>query len=311
MIQTFENFNASTGDFDGNLQADSLSSETPKVVEKKQVQSVVNPPVRNSSGPVNNVMGNIESQRAMQEIQAQVLLAKKFPREESYVLSRILQACKRKHLAEEATFAYPRGGELVTGPSIRLAEEIARHYGNLDYGVKELEQRETESVVQAYCWDLETNVRQIKTFTVKHERHTKKGTYRLKDPRDIYENNANNGARRLRACILGVVPQYIVEEALNTCEQTLKEQDLKAPITDTVGKLLANFAEIGVTKDMIVQRLGRGIETFNHQDILEFRKIFVSLKQNMSGLTDWFGVKNEEKKESKLKEMVDKKGETQ
>jgi hypothetical protein len=41
---------------------------------------------------------------------------------------------------------------------------------------------------------LETNTRREVTFQVPHIRYTKKGGYRLEDPRDIYEMVANQGA---------------------------------------------------------------------------------------------------------------------
>ncbi len=142
----------------------------------------------------------IENSRAMQEIQAAVISAKKFPRDTIQAHRRIMESCKRKSLAEQAMYAYPRGGQTVTGPSIRMAEVLAQNWGNLSCGITELEQSAAESTMMAFCVDLETNYRKAVVFNVKNERHTKKGVQRLTDPRDIYENNFNLGARRLRAC---------------------------------------------------------------------------------------------------------------
>ena len=100
--------------------------------------------------------------RQAQEVQAAMVVAKRFPRDEIEANNRILNACKRKSLAERAIYEYPRGGENVTGPSIRLAEVMAQNWGNLDFGITELEQKNGESTVMAYCWDLETNTRQTK-----------------------------------------------------------------------------------------------------------------------------------------------------
>ena len=112
-------------------------------------------------------------------------------------MPRILDACKRKSVADSAEYAYPRGGTLVTGPSIRLAEVIAQNYQNLAFGVRELSNKNGESLVQSYCFDLETNVRSEKVFTVPHIRYSKKkGNVKLTDPRDIYEMVANQAARR-------------------------------------------------------------------------------------------------------------------
>ena len=56
--------------------------------------------------------------RQAQEVQAAMVIAKKFPRDEVESYNRIMQSCKRKSLAESAMYEYPRGGTKVTGPSI-------------------------------------------------------------------------------------------------------------------------------------------------------------------------------------------------
>jgi len=152
--------------------------------------------------------------RQAQEVQAAMVIAKRFPRDEVEAFNRILKSCQRKTLAEQSMYEYPRGGQKVTGPSIRLAEALAQNWGNLDYGIVELEQNNGESQVMAYAWDLETNTRQSKIFSVPHIRATKHGNKTLTDPRDIYEMVANQGARRLRACILGVIPGDVIDSAV-------------------------------------------------------------------------------------------------
>lgn len=159
--------------------------------------------------------------RQAQEVQGAMVIAKRFPRDEVESFNRIMQSCKRKSLAESAMYEYPRGGTKVSGPSIRLAEAMAQNWGNIDFGITELEQKNGESQVMAYAWDLETNTRQVKIFSVPHVRGTKKGNVPLTDPRDVYEMVANQGARRLRSCILGIIPGDVVEAAVKQCEDTL------------------------------------------------------------------------------------------
>lgn len=258
-----------------------------EIAEYKPEQTFEKNLVRQDQGQL-----SVEASRALQEVQGQIVMAKKFPRSIPQVLANILEACKRKGLAETAMYSYPRGGQQVTGPSIRLAEELARNFGNLDYGIKELEQKEGESLVMAYCWDLETNVRQTKIFTVKHERDTKKGNVKLSSQRDIYELVANNGARRLRACILGVVPGYIVEEAVDACDRTLRETVSKEPLSDRIAKMIAIFKEFGVTQEMLETRLGHKIEATNPTEVVNLGKIFNSLKDGQSSVADWFSFKS-------------------
>ena len=139
---------------------------------------------------------------------------------------RIMRACERPFLAEQAMYAYPKGGKLVTGASIRLAEVLAQNWGNVDCGVREISQDGGSSIAEAYAVDLETNVRISKTFHVPHTRDTKQGKKRLTDSREIYELVANQGARRLRACILGIVPEDVVDAAVERCGKTLESSDV-------------------------------------------------------------------------------------
>jgi hypothetical protein len=198
-----------------------------------------------------------------------------------------MQSCKRRTLAEQALYAYPKGGQTVTGPSIRLAEMLAQNWGNVDFGIIELEQRDGESTVMSYAWDLETNTRQTKIFTVKHERHTRKGSYALTDPREIYELTANQGARRLRACILGVIPGDVVDAAVTECEKTMAGNNAE-PLVDRIRKMVTAFAELGVTQDMIERRLAHKIDATAEPELVSLKKIYRSLKDGMAGVADFF-----------------------
>ena len=227
------------------------------------------------------------SQREIAEVQAAMLVAQRFPRDEVAARERILIACQRPGLAEGAIYTYARGGTNVTGPSIRLAEAIAQAWGNLDFGIRELDQHPGESTMQAYAWDMERNVRQVRAFKVKHTRHTKKGSYALEDPRDIYEMTANQGARRMRACILGLIPGDIIEAAVDECEKTLTAKADISP--EGLKKMLGAFEKYGVTKEQIEARLQRKLDAITPAQMVGLLKIFTSLKDGMSTPAEWFG----------------------
>lgn len=233
----------------------------------------------------------VASTRAAQEVQAAMVIAKKFPRDVNAAYTRILQGCKRKALAEQSAYAFPRGGSKVSGPSIRLAEHLAQNWGNFESGVIELERREDESSAMAYAWDLETNSRDVKVFTVKHIRdrgESKGGSQQLTEQRDIYELVANQGARRKRACILSLIPGDIVDAAEAECDKTLKGDNTE-PLIDRVRKMASAFMEIGVTTDMLEKkRLGHILDATDENELVALRKIYVSLRDGMSKREDWF-----------------------
>lgn len=240
-----------------------------------------------------NAMGSIEGNRAIAEVQGQVLMAKQFPRDQIQARLNILEACKRKRLAETALYSYPRGGTQIEGPSIRLAEMMAQNWGNIDYGVIELEQKSKESVVMTYARDIQTNTRQQTVFTVPHIRYTRnKGKVLLVDPRDIYEMIASQGARRLRKCILGIIPGDIVEEAVDACNKTLLGNN-DEPIIDRVKKMVKAFADIGITQTMIEKKLGHKMEATLPIEIVRLGKIYKSIQDGMSKTDDWFDSKQE------------------
>ncbi len=229
---------------------------------------------------------SIESSRAIQEVQAALIIAKKFPRDEKLAIDRILNSCSRQTLAETALYTYSRGGTDITGPSIRLAEALAQNWGNLQFGIRELEQSNGESTVEAFAWDVQTNTRQTKVFQVRHERHTRTGVKELSDPRDVYELVANQGARRLRACILGILPGDVVEQAVAQCETTLTAKADTSP--EAQKKILTSFEGFGVTKGQIEGLIQRRIDAITPALVVRLRKIYESIKDGIGKPEDWF-----------------------
>ncbi len=241
--------------------------------------------------PKDDALVRAVSQREVAEAQGMMLVAQRFPRDEAAARERILIACQRPGLAEAAIYTYPRGGTQVTGPSIRLAEAFAQIWGNLQFGIRELEQSAGRSTMEAYAWDLEHNVRQVKVFQVRHLRHAQGTVHALETPRDIYEEVANQGARRMRACILGLIPGDIVEDAVAECEKTLKTKADTSPAA--LKKMVTDFAAFGVTKEQIEGRLQRRLDAITPAQKINLVKVYNSMKDGMSVAADWFGTPGE------------------
>ena len=230
----------------------------------------------------------VQQSRVMAMQIAKIQSAHNFPRDIMRSLAKIKNACMRPKLASVATYTYARGGTEITGPSIRLAEVLAQNFGNIDCGIKEVEQRDGESTVLAYATDLETNYHCEKEFQVKHVIFKKNGgAKRLIDPRDIYEKVANDGARRLRACILAVIPKDVVDEAVETCEETLKANC--GEITkERLDALVEKFSEFEVTKEMIEKRIQRQLSSITPAQFIDLGKKYNALKEGIASVSDFF-----------------------
>lgn len=254
---------------------------------------------------MNELMGRNQGQMAqyqeskeLSEIKGKMFLARQFPRDPNYALQAALQECERKELAEQAMYEFTRGDSKVRGPSIRLVEVLARHWSNITCGVDEIESKDGETTIKAYAWDLETNVSDSKTFTVKHIRTTRRGSYKLTDERDIYEMVANKGARRKRACLLAVLPGWYVDAAVDACEKTLtKSLTDGQTLEEVIEKLVAAFSEFGISPGQIESKMGKEIANLSKNDVVKLRHLYSAIKDGFVKPNDAFGLPPEPDKE--------------
>jgi hypothetical protein len=249
--------------------------------------------------------------RAAKEVEAAMAVAKRYPRDEDAVYVRVMQACKRARLAEASQYEYPRGGQTITGPSIRLAETLARYWGNIRYGVVELERKRGQSQCLAFAWDLESNVQPTIEFSLRHERHTRQGIQILTDERDIMELILNQGSRRLRSCLLRVIPSDLVDDAIEQCNKTLASEAKGEPIAERAKKLAAYYADMGVTIEMIEAKLGHKISVMSESEYARLRRLWQAIKDGATTAPEAFAAQllpseKEEQKKSRVEQMKEK-----
>ena len=239
----------------------------------------------------------IEASRAIAEAQSKLYIAKTFPRDEAEAMTKMRKACSRMSLAVKAFYSFPRGGQTVEGPTIRFAEELARCWGNIDYGIKELSQDDGKSEMQAYAWDLETNTQSVQNFTNPHKREKADKKTRqvvmedLTSQRDIYENNANMATRRLRARILAVLPAWFVDEAIQACRATLKG-DGKASFEERKSNLIAEFDRLGVDAATLKRYLKHDAMDMDTDEFISLIGVFNSIKTGERKAKEWFDPDN-------------------
>lgn len=258
--------------------------------------------------PQTNALVEVEKSRAVQEVQGMMIIAKKFPRDINASYTRIMKSCERLGLAERAIYNFPKGGAVVSGASIRLAEVMAQNWGNIDFGIRELERKPGASVAESYCWDIETNSRQSKIFEVPHEIGLKGGKKKLlTDPRDIYEIVANMGARRLRACILGIIPKDVEDAAVEQCKKTMEKGGGKT-LVERIRDMIVAFEKIGVSQAMLEKNLGHKMDLTIAREIVDLTAIYTSIRDGHVSRGEFFDFPKEQdvqgEKASELSEKM-------
>jgi hypothetical protein len=229
----------------------------------------------------------VEQSRAVAEVQAAVMVAQACPRDQVQAWEEMRQACSRKGLAERAFYKVPNRG---SGPSVHLARELARIWGNVDYGVHELSRDDeaARSEIRAYAWDQQTNVRSSRTFQVPHARMAKGVRTPLTDLGDVYLNNQNIGARAVREAIFTVLPADFVAEAQDLCRATRKDGDGK-PLVDRIASAISLFtSEHGVTEPRLTAYVGRPRGRWTAGDLADLTVVHGSLRRGESRAEDVF-----------------------
>lgn len=228
----------------------------------------------------------IEQSRAVAQVQAAVVVARNFPRNTQHAIKQMQEACSRPAMANRAFYEYKRGRERVTGSTIKLAQELARIWGNVDFGMTELsvDPVNGRSEMMAYAWDLESNTRFSQIVIVHHVRdknvNGEKVSERVSDQRDAYELNTSNAARRLREAIRRVVPDWFFEEAEAICRRTLENPGDGLTTEQRVAKVVAAFERLGIDAPRLETRVGKPTREWTAFDVAQLKITWESLGRN-------------------------------
>ena len=220
----------------------------------------------------------VEQARAIAEVQAAVVVAQQCPRDMSRAEGEMRDACGRIALANRAFYRVPNRG---SGPSVHLARELARIFGNVQYGVHELRRDDAAgmSEIQAFAWDVQTNTRSTRTFQVPHQRMVKGERKALVDLGDVYLNNQNIGARAVRECIFTVLPTWFVETAEELCRGTLQNGDGK-PLKERIEDAVTAFhASHNVKPAQLEDKLGRKRGQWDAGDVAALQVLYMSIQR--------------------------------
>lgn len=257
-----------------------------------------------------NSMNELSTQRAAAmekfEIESAITIAKSMPRDELEAANRLMRSCERPRMAADATYTFPRGSKKISGPSVKIAREAMRIWGNIRIGVDVVREDDTTRLIRGWAWDLETNTKVTADDLIEKvierkrvedgesvigERKNSKGeTLKLIRPseRDMRELQNRRGAFLIRNCILSLIPPDVIDSALDQAKQTLHDAAGKN-LPEARAKTLQAFTEYGVTQAQLERYIGRVLGQFTPADIVSLRTIYVSIRDGNSKKEEYFG----------------------
>jgi hypothetical protein len=244
--------------------------------------------------------------KEMAEAAMSIRLAMEFRRNLNDVAAEIDQECSRYGLAEVAMYKFTKGGT-VEGPSIRLAEVLARCFGNMDYGFKTLSRDENRTEVLVYAWDKQKNVRAMRSMIIDFKIKKKDGSIKvLTDPRDQNEHTASWAQRGVRAMILEIVPGDFVDQAVNKCKAALIAGPKNMTLAQRVQFMVISFQQYGITREMLEKKLGHPVDSCTPEELASLLQDRNAIKDKIMTPSEFMGEKTETKNKSGLNENFKK-----
>jgi hypothetical protein len=220
------------------------------------------------------------------EVQAAIVIAKRFPRNEDGAYQKLMRACKRSQFAQDAIYSYPRGGTNIEGPSVNLAREAARVWGNLEYGFVIVRDEEDERQLRGWAWDKETNMRTFIETAFKKLIQRKGKGWVIPDERDLRELTNKHGAILERNSILKSIPKDFIEDAMQACRTTLANEAAQDP-DGARKKIILAFGQLNITPEMLEKKLGHPLAESSPKEIADLRTIYTSIRDGNSRWADY------------------------
>lgn len=200
---------------------------------------------------------------ARDEIDMQISTARRYPRDPSRAIKSALKlATYNEEIAEGCFYALKRGGKVIEGPSIRLAEIIASCWGNIRYGARVVEEGQRFVTSLGFCHDLETNV----AFAGHVQRRiTNREGQRYDDDMIGVTGNAANSIA-MRNAVNRVVPRVYTDMILREVKRVaIGDASTFASKRD---RLVERFGKMGVTPEQVCASVGKeSVEAITIEDL--------------------------------------------
>lgn len=189
-------------------------------------------------------------------VDSQVATAKRYPRDiRRSIDNSVVMATMNQETAQSCSYALPRGGKPITGPSVHLAKIIVSNWGNMRTEAKVVQITDKQVISRGTCWDLETNV--ASAFEVRRSIIGKNGQRFSDDMITVTGNAANSIA--YRNAVFAVIPKAITDRVYYAAQKfitgDLSDYDKLLKVRTGV---LNNFKNnYGITEEEVVKMCGK------------------------------------------------------
>lgn len=268
--------------------------------EKQQFPVARRDGMGTESRQIAETAGTAAAERAKALVQAEYIMAMERPRDWNRVREQILQDCRRPRFAAAARYSLPRksqGREIrIEGPSIRMAEALARAMGNIAVQTAIVYEDQHKRIVEVLVLELEKNLPFTGSATISKTKErrwvpdnaqpigTRIGSDGQKlhilplGESELMQAQEAQVARIRRNLILQLCPADILEEAEETALDTLKNMGKR----EAVERVTKAFDALDLTPADVAEFLGHSLEEITPAELQDLRQIHAALKDNQT-----------------------------
>jgi len=225
-----------------------------------------------------SVQVEAEKSKAVAEIQASLIMAQKFPRNESVAFAKMARSLDRVNFAKNCLYAFPRGGRTIEGPGIVLAREFARCWGNMRYGITIIHETEDDRTIEGWAWDLETNVHTAAQATFAKLIYRKAQGWIKPDERDLRELSNKHGSLCVRNAILQLIPQDIIDDCVIKAKSVAKNGVDPKNMKQQRAGIINLFDPFGISASDLEEYIGTKSDNWTPDMITKLNGIANGLK---------------------------------
>ena len=234
-----------------------------------------------------------EAAREETLIKASFARAHMFPRNEIAAFESVMKSLDRYNFAKAAIYVYPRGGTDIVGPSINLAEEFSRNWGNIRLGLTIIHDDDNSRSIEGWAMDLQTNnfVAMPSTFEKKIQRKQKNGPtvwIKIDDERELRELTARHGAILMRNAIFKLIPKDMVDDAVDKAKAVLKKGDSSKDPKVRIKQILVAFSQLKIYQKDLEGYLGHSVFSSKPDEIAKLEGVYTSIKDGAATKDDYF-----------------------
>jgi hypothetical protein len=231
------------------------------------------------------------------QVQAALVIAQRFPRDEDAARQALIRTCRRVAFAERAQYNFPRGGGRISGPTVNLLREAARCWGHVRVGMDVVADDNENRTVRGWAWDMQTNTFQARTATFRKLQQRKvdvgggqKATQWIEpDERDLRELTNRHGALCERNAMKAVLPADLIDTAEETAVKAVRGQVATNP--DAVrDQLIQGFDGLNVPISEVREFLGgTELAAASPSQLAELRAVYAQIDEGDTTWTDVLG----------------------